>query len=59
MLVYSYNEKGYGPVRRCQKIDRSEYRRSIGRPKKSRSEVIRHDWKTLGLVEDMAHDRRL
>jgi len=47
------------PVRRCDKLDRSDYKRSRGRPKKSWSNVIRHDLKTLGLVEDMAHDRRL
>ena len=32
--------------------------RSSGRPKKSWSEVIRHDLKTLGLVEDMTQDRK-
>ena len=47
------------PVRRCERIDRPDYRRSGGRPKKSWSEVIRHNLKTLGLVEDMAHDRKL
>ena len=47
------------PVRRCEKLDRPNYRRSRGRPKKSSSEVIRHDMKTLGLVEDMAPDRKL
>jgi len=47
------------PVRRCEKFDRPNYRRSRGRPKKSWSEVMRHDLKTLGLVEDMAQDRRL
>ena len=36
-----------------------EYRRSRGRPQKSWSEVIRHDLKTLGLVKDMAQDRKL
>ena len=47
------------PVRRCEKFDRPNYMSSRGRPKKSWSEVIRHDLKTLGLVEDMAYDRRL
>jgi len=47
------------PVRRCEKIDWKEHIRSKGRLKKSWSEVIRHDLKTLGLVEDMALDRRL
>jgi len=43
-------------VRRCEMIEYPEYRRSRRRPKKSWSEVIRHDLKTLGLMEDMAHD---
>jgi len=47
------------PVRRCEKNYRPGLQRSRGRPKKSWSEVIRHDLKTLGLVEDMAQDRRL
>jgi len=47
------------PVRRCEKFDHPAYRRSRGRPKKSWSEIIRHDLKTLGLVEDMTQDRRL
>jgi len=47
------------PVRRCEKLDRLDYRRNRDRPKKSWSEVIRHDLKTLGLVEDMAQDRGL
>ena len=40
-------------------------KRSRGRPKKRWSEIIRHDLKALGLVEDiglvedMAQDRRL
>ena len=42
------------PVRRCEKLDRSEYKRSKGRSKKNWSEVIIHDLKTLELVEDMA-----
>ena len=49
----------HAPVRRCEKLDRSDYKRSRGRPNKSWSEVIRHDLKTLGLVEDMIQDRRL
>jgi len=47
------------PVRRCETIECLEYRRSRGRPKKSWSEVIRHDLRTLGLVEDMAQDRKI
>ena len=42
----------------CEKIDRLEHKRSQGRPKKSWSEVIKYDLKTLGLVEDMTQDRR-
>jgi len=42
------------PVRRCETIEYPDYRRSRGRSKKSWSEVIRRDLKTLGLVEDMA-----
>ena len=45
------------PVRRCENIDLLDCKRSRGRPKKSWSKVIRHDLKTLGLVEDMAQDR--
>ena len=41
-------------VTRCERFDRLGYRRSRGKPKKSRSEVIRHELKTLGLVEDKA-----
>ena len=47
------------PVRRCEMIDRLNYRKSRGRSNKSWSEVIRHDLKTLGLEGDMAQDRRL
>jgi len=46
-------------VSRCERIDRPDYRRSRGRPKKSWSKVIRYNLKTLGLVEDMARDKRL
>jgi len=46
-------------VRRCEKIIRLNYRRSRGRPKKSWSQVIRHDLKTLGSVEGMVQNRRL
>jgi len=47
------------PIRKCETIEYPEYRRSRGRPKKSWSEVIKYDLKTLGLVEDMAQDRKL
>ena len=46
-------------VRRCKRLDRLNYRRSKGRPKKRWSKVIRHDMKALGLVENMAQDKRL
>jgi len=47
------------PVKRCERIERPKYKRGRGRPKKSWSKVIRHDLKTLGLVDDMAQGRRL
>ena len=47
------------PVRRCETLECLEYRRSRGRPKKSWSEVIRNDLRALGLVKDMAQDRKL
>jgi len=47
------------PVRRYETIEYMDYRRSRGRSKKSWSEVIRRDLKTLGLVEDMIQDRKL
>jgi len=46
------------PVRRCEKIICPNYRRSRDRSNKSWSEVIRHDLKVLGLVEDMIQDMR-
>ena len=36
-----------------------EYRKSRGGPKKSWSEVVRHDMRILGLVEDMAQGGKL
>jgi len=47
------------PVRRREKIDRLDYRRSRGRLKKNWNEIIRHDLKILGVEEDIAQDRRL
>ena len=47
------------PVRRCEMIVHPNYRRSRGRSKKSWSEVISHDLESLGLLEDMAQNRRL
>ena len=46
-------------MRKCETIECLDYRRSRGRPKKSLSEIIRHDLRMLGLVEDMAQDRIL
>jgi len=45
------------PVRRCEIIECLDYR-SRSRPKKSWSEVIRHDLRTPGLVEGTAQDRK-
>jgi len=47
------------PVRRGETIVCLNHKRRRGRPRKSWREVIRHDLKTLGLAEDMAHDRKL
>ena len=41
-------------VRKCQKIDISRYRL-----RKSWNDVIRHNLKTLGLMDDMAQYRKL
>ena len=46
-------------VRRWETIECLDHRRHRGRPMKSWRELIRHDLKTLGLVENMAHDRKL
>jgi len=46
-------------VRRRETIECLDYRRSRCRPQKNWSKVIRHDLKTLGLVDDMAQDRKL
>jgi len=47
------------PVRKREMKDRLEHRRSRGRSKKSWNEVIKNDSNTLGLVEEIAQDRRL
>ena len=47
------------PVRRGETIVCFGQRSHRGRPRKSWREVIRHDLKSLGLVEGMAHDRKL
>ena len=47
------------PVRRCEALDLLQYRRGRGRPKTSWNAVIRSDMKSLGLTEDMAHDRNM
>jgi len=46
-------------VRRYEKLDCPNHKRSRGRPRKSWSEVIRHDLEALGLVEDMVQDIKL
>jgi len=46
-------------VRRCEKIDWSDCRRSRSKLNKSLSEIIRYDLKILELVEDMTLDKRL
>jgi len=43
------------PVRRCKKLDVPDHKRNRGRPKKSWSEVIRHDrrrWRSRIKVVD-------
>ena len=47
------------PVRRGETIECLDHKRRRGRSRKSWREVIGHDLKALGLVEDMAHDRKL
>ena len=47
------------PVRRCEAIDLSYYKRGRGRPKMSWDVVIRSDMKFMGLTEDMAQDRNM
>jgi len=47
------------PVRKCEKISLSHYRRGRGRPKMSWNEVIRSDMKITGVTEDMTQDRNL
>ena len=59
MVWHIRNRPRDASVRRCETIEYPNYRMSRGRPKKRWSEVLRHDLKTLGLVEDMAQDRKL
>ena len=47
------------PVRKCEKISLSHYRRGRGRPKMSWNEVIRSDMKITGVTKDMTQDRNL
>ena len=47
------------PVRMCEMINLMHYRRGIGCSKINWSEVIRHDLKCMGLMEDMAQDRSM
>jgi len=46
-------------MRRCEKIDRLDYRRSRDRSKKSWRKIIGYDLKNLEIMEDMTQDRRL
>ena len=47
------------PIRRCEALNLFQCKRGRGRPKTSWSAVIRSDMKSLGLTEDMAHDRNM
>ena len=47
------------PARRCERIDIPKGKRGRGRLKKSLDEVIREDLKVIGLMEDLAQDRRM
>jgi len=46
-------------VRRCERFNIPDGRRSRGRSKKSLDEVIRENLKVIGSTEDVAHDRGL
>jgi len=46
-------------VRRCDRIKICESKRGSRWPKKSLEEVIREGLKVVGLLEDVAQDRRL
>jgi len=47
------------PIRRCESINIPRDKSGKGHPKKSLDEVIREDLKVVGLMEDVAQDRRL
>ena len=47
------------PVRSCERINTPVGKRGRDRPTKSLDEVIRDDLKVVGLMEDLAQDRRL
>jgi len=47
------------PVRRCERINIPKGKRWRGRPKRSLDEEIREELKVVGLIEDMAQDKRL
>ena len=47
------------PVRRCERLDLDGFRRSRGRSKKYRREVIRQDMGLLQLSEDMTLDKKV
>ena len=46
-------------MRRGETIEGLDPKKHRGRPRRSWREVIRHDLKALGLVEDTAKDRKL
>jgi len=46
-------------VRRREAIHLLHYRRGRGRPKMRWNEVVKSDIKSMGLMEDMAQDRKL
>jgi len=46
-------------VRRCEMINIPGGKRGRGRPKKSLDEVIRKDLRVVGLMNDLAQERRL
>ena len=58
-MVLSCEKKECDPMRRSERINIPEDKRGRGRPKKSLEEVIRENLKVVGLLKDIAQDRRL
>jgi len=58
-LVHVKRRSMAAQVRMSELIDFSGGKRGRSRPKKSLDEVIRDDLKVVGLLEDLAQDRRL